>query len=43
MADLADALYAAGVDAQRAGGPNTAAGRVAFGRSLVRQFNSTYA
>jgi hypothetical protein len=43
MATLAVQLYSAEEAAQKAGGPNTTAGRVAFEHYLVGQFNSLYA
>ncbi len=43
MATLAEFLYAARRAQAAAGGPHTAAGRRAFERSLIRQFDSIYA
>ncbi|MGH2907920.1 MAG: M1 family aminopeptidase, partial [Solirubrobacteraceae bacterium] len=43
MATLAVQLFTARQAAQRAGGPDTSAGRAAFQRYLVRQFDSLYA
>jgi hypothetical protein len=43
MATLAVQLYSAHEAAQKAGGPTTRAGRAAFERYLVHQFNSLYA
>jgi aminopeptidase N len=43
MATLAVQLYSAQEAARKAGGPNTKAGRGAFERYLVQQFNSLYA
>jgi aminopeptidase N len=43
MATLGEFLFAARTAQAKAGGPGTKAGRRAFQRSLVRQFNTTYA
>ena len=43
MATLAVQLYSARAAEQRAGGPNTTAGRAAFQRALVHEFDSLYA
>ncbi len=43
MATLGEFLFAARTAQAQAGGPGTKAGRRAFQRSLVRQFNTTYA
>jgi hypothetical protein len=43
LATLGEFLFAARTAQARAGGPGTKAGRRAFQRSLVRQFNTTYA
>ena len=43
MATLGEFLFAARTAQAKAGGPGTKAGRRAFQRSLVRQFNATYA
>ena len=43
MATLAEFLFAARTAQAKAGGPGTKAGRRAFQRSLVKQFNATYA
>lgn len=43
MATLAVQLYGAQQAAEKTGGPNTGAGRAAFKRYLVQQFNSIYA
>src|SRR5437016_129997 len=43
MATLAVQLYSAREASQKAGGPNTTAGRVAFAHYLVHEFNSLYA
>jgi aminopeptidase N len=43
MATVGEYLFAARVAQRKAGGPGTAAGRRAFERSLVTQFNRTYA
>jgi hypothetical protein len=43
MATLGEFLFAARTAQAQAGGPGTKAGRRAFQRSLVKQFNTTYA
>jgi len=43
MATLGEFLFAARTAQAKAGGPGTKAGRHAFQRSLVKQFNTTYA
>jgi hypothetical protein len=43
LATLGEFLFAARTAQAKAGGPGTKAGRRAFQRSLVRQFNTTYA
>jgi Peptidase family M1 domain len=43
LATLGEFLFAARTAQARAGGPGTKAGRRAFQRSLVRQFNTSYA
>ena len=43
MATLGEFLFAARTARAKAGGPGTKAGRRAFQRSLVRQFDTTYA
>jgi Peptidase family M1 domain len=43
MATLGEFLFAARTAQAKAGGPGSKAGRRAFQRSLVRQFNTTYA
>jgi Peptidase family M1 domain len=43
MATLGEFLFAARTAQAQAGGPGTTAGRRAFQRSLVKQFNTTYA
>jgi hypothetical protein len=43
MATLGEFLFAARTAQAQAGGPGTRAGRRAFQRSLVKQFNTTYA